>query len=951
VDGLFSALPVRHQPANSEKPVSPRLRLLRAARLYLLITTIAVLCGHQQLCAQAVTNQEPPSPAAQSTPTQQSLPSPPDLSLIPNAVPLPPPTPPEAAVIESDLPQTRNGDIYAASGNVVVTFRDHILRADTINYDRATGDVTLQGHVHITGGENDESIHATHGIYNLNTQTGTFYDVSGSVGLSDQMARPGYVTQNPFLFTGRKVVKTGPVNYVIYNGSVTSCLLPHPDWLLVGSKFTLDAKTARAAASTFKLLGMPIFFLPYVTHPVDNDSRQSGILIPTLGYSSSSANTGSKGLSIGDQVYLVLGRSSDLTAGAIYYSLRGFSENGTFRYRGLDDNFFNAHFSALQDRGFTSIIPITNSKGVVTRTLDIYTNQGGQDVTAAFRYRFSPTIRTVADAEYLSSYIYREAFTENFNQAVSTDILSTIFITHQKDGYSFDGRVDRYQGQKIAPTYLLPGEEVKIFHAPSIDFTALDHHIPGTPLLWSLTSSAAGLKRVQPNFTTSGIIERLDVRPELSLPFSFDGWHTFSSVALRETFYSRSRRIPYSNSKTTPYPANATPVEITNPISRTSVDLSIDIRPPIIERDFKVPARFQKVLGPDVRHTIEPEITYRNVHGISNFLSLLRFDDTDLAADTDELEYGVTQHLYFRPHMNAAKAAREKAKCPTRAVGSVYNPQAIFQDISEAAVQDVFNPNPRDTNDANGIPNISATAPDTPTNTHARHADPCATPAQQPQQEWFSWRVTQKMFFAQNFGGAIITDQRNIFDTTLDLSGIAFLTEARNFSPVVSRMRFRTSSHSDVEWDFDYDPVNAGFTSQNVFIDTHEGNFFTGISYANLNAPGRFRSVIINPVTNLVTGETSSATSNFSQLRLLAGYGQPTRPGLSAAASAGIDLNLSDAQYITLQASYNWNCCGLSVEYRKYNLGTVRDEGAYRFNFTLANIGTAGNLRRAEALF
>jgi len=940
VHGLFSALPA--------KLAEPKLRPLRAARLYLLITTIAVLCGHYQLWAQTVTNQEPPSSSVSGNSTQQSLPSPPDLSLIPNAAPLPSPTPPDQAVIESDLPQTRNADIYAASGNVVITFRDRVLRADTVTYDRATGDVTLLGHVHVTGGENNESIYATHGIYNLNTQVGTFYDVSGSVGFSDQMDRPGYVTENPFLFTGRKVVKTGPVNYVIYNGSVTSCLLPHPDWLLIGSKFTLDAKTARASLSTFKLLSIPIFILPYVTHPVDSNSRQSGILIPTLGYSSASANTGSKGISIGEQAYLVLGRSTDLTIGTIYYSLRGFSENATFRYRGLGDNFFNAHFSALQDRGFTSTIPVPAKGKTPATTENIYTNQGGEDVTAAFRYRFSPTTRTVADAEYLSSYIYREAFTENFNQAVSTDILSTIFITHQKDGYSFDARADRYQGQKIAPTYLLPGEEVKIFHAPSIDFTALDHHILGTPLIWSLTSSAAGLKRVQPNFSTSGIVERLDVRPELSLPLSFAGWHISSSVALRETFYSRSRRTPYSKDPANPYPANATPVESTDPISRTSVDMSVDIRPPAIERDFVVPARFQKLLGTEVRHTIEPEITYRNVHGISNFLSLLRFDDTDLAADTDELEYGVTQHLYFRPHINAAKAAKEKAKCPARAVGSVYNAESIFQETSEAAVQDVFNPNPRDTNDANGIPNISATAPDTPTTTHAHKADPCATPAAQPQQEWFSWRVTQKMFFAQNFGGAVINTQRNIFDTTLNLSGIAFLTEARNFSPIVSRMRFRTSSHSDFEYDFDYDPVNAGFTSQNVFVDTHEGNFFTGFSYAYLNAPGRFRSVIINPVTNLVTGITSSATSNFSQMRILAGYGQPTHPGLSAAASAGIDLNLGTAQYITLQATYNWNCCGLSVE---YNLGTVRDEGAYRFNFTLANIGTAGNLRRAEALF
>ena len=146
-------------------------------------------------------------------------------------------------------------------------------------------------------------------------------------------------------------------------------------------------------------------------------------------------------------------------------------------------------------------------------------------------------------------------------------------------------------------------------------------------------------------------------------------------------------------------------------------------------------------------------------------------------------------------------------------------------------------------------------------------------------------------------------------------------------------------------------PGASKFTSQNFFVDTHEGPFFGVISYAYLNAPGRFRTAIINPITNLVTGLTSSPTSNFSQMRVLAGIGAPTRPGLSAAASAGIDINLASAQYVTLQASYNWNCCGLSVEYRKYELGSVRNENAYRFNFTLANIGSAGNLRRAERLF
>jgi len=56
-------------------------------------------------------------------------------------------------------------------------------------------------------------------------------------------------------------------------------------------------------------------------------------------------------------------------------------------------------------------------------------------------------------------------------------------------------------------------------------------------------------------------------------------------------------------------------------------------------------------------------------------------------------------------------------------------------------------------------------------------------------------------------------------------------------------------------------------------------------------------------------------------------------------------------QYATVQAAYNWDCCGFSIEYRKFELGSVRNENVYRFNFTLANIGAAGNLRHAERLF
>jgi LPS-assembly protein len=870
----------------------------------------------------------------------------PDLASIPHASPLPPDKAPELATIDSDNPQTRHDEIGYASGNVVIHYGDHVLTADSITYDHATDTVTAEGNVELSGGNNDEHIRADRAIYNLRTQTGRFLNVHGSVGLFRALAEPsfkatnagiatpntssshtpGYQTDNPFVFEGKLVVKTGPSDYTIYNGSVTSCLLPHPDWQLFAGKIELDSGKAKAAKSTFKLLGLPLFFLPYVTHPVDTQQRQSGLLIPELGYSSASKNTGSKGITIGDQYYLVLGRSADLTVGLLYYSLRGFGENSTFRYKGAGDNFFNAHFSALQDRGFYS--PGVNAAG---QPVTIFNNQGGVDITSSFRRQFTPTLRGVGDAEYLSSYIYREVFTSNFNQAVSTDITSILYLTQQKVGLSVAARMDRYEGLKVVQTDFSPGEEVKIYHSPSIDFTGVDHRIGGTPLLWSVTASTAGLKRVQPNFATAGLTWRFDLRPEISLPLRFEGWHVLASAAVRETAYSRSREAPYGN--------NATPIQLKSGLNRADIDLNVDIRPPALERTFTVPERWQRYFGDQIRHTIEPEMTYRNTHGIDNFLGVLRFDDVDLASDTDELQYGVTQHLYFEPH--AKTPPKPRPGCAAKLAADV-----------EATTVDTVDPDERATTDANGIPNASATAPGEPLRTHSRKPDPCAPAASlPPQQEWFSWIVSQKAFLEPTFGGAVINERRNIFDTTLDFSGIAFLTQPRNISPLKSRMRFRTSSHADIEWDADYDTGAKKFTSSNTLLDLHEGRIFGGFSYALLNAPGKTYSEVIDTTTNQVTGLTSSAISDFSQMRLLFGYGKPSERGLSSAVSAGIDLRVDSAQYVTVQTNYNWNCCGLSVEYRKYNLGTIRDEGAYSFNFTLANIGTAGNLRRATSLF
>ena len=202
------------------------------------------------------------------------------------------------------------------------------------------------------------------------------------------------------------------------------------------------------------------------------------------------------------------------------------------------------------------------------------------------------------DVEYLSSYPYREAFTENFNQAVSTDILSVVYGVHEANGFALGLRSDKYQGLKRVPAGVVPGEEVKIFHVPSVDFGSTEHELGTTGVHWSLDSSATGLKRVQPGFTTSGVIERLDLHPQLSYTLSGWGWHVRPAIGVEDTFYSRSR--------VTPYPPGV-PVESTKSLNRSDFEASVDIRPPVIERTF-TSGVVRNLLRRDFRHTIEPKV-------------------------------------------------------------------------------------------------------------------------------------------------------------------------------------------------------------------------------------------------------------------------------------------------------------------------------------------------------
>ncbi|HEY0758610.1 MAG TPA: LPS assembly protein LptD [Acidisarcina sp.] len=761
--------------------------------------------------------------------------------------------------------ETKRGDLYTLDGHVEIDYQGYVVRADTALYNTATDAIEAEGHLQLEGGRDQEEVSAEHGTINLREQTAHFYNVVGSIrlarpvpitpamtGLASSAPAAAEAPPNPLIFTGREVLKDGPDRYRVIDGSVTSCQLPRPDWRLAASRILLDESgpdggRATARNTRFTLLGVPVFFLPYATHPIDTRERQSGFLIPTFGVSSS------KGTIFGEEYFWAINRSMDLTLGSEYYSARGFAPRGEFRLRGRDLDFLTIHFHSLLDRR-TGEASSATGRG----------NQGGTDLLVDGRRDFSSATRGVLDLEYLSSYVYRQAFEENFSIAISSEVKSQAFVTHQADGISESLSFERYQSFENNT----PLTEIRILHTPTLSAEAVDHQIPDTPLVWRFSVSLGGLSRSEPGLQRVGEVRRIDLYPHLELPLSFRGWNFRPEFAVRETAYSRSQ-----------LPGVGLPVVRDASLNRGDVEAGFELHPPIIERDFSPPWLLH-LLGGGLRHSIEEDVRYRYVTGVDHFTSVLRFDDTDIVSNTNEVEYSLTQRLFLRQlkeHQCGEKEApREDGNCGGGTV------------------------------------------------------------------DWLSWSVAQKYFFDPQFGGAVVTGTRNVLDTTLDLTGVAFLTQPRFTSPVISRVRLRTTSATDLEWDLDYDPKLGRITSSDLFAAYHHDGYAFALSHAKLDAPEPSPTSPQN---------LASAVSNYNQLRVLFSYGASGKRGFSAGANGGYDFTLSALQFGGVQSAYNWNCCGLSLEYRRYNLGSVRNENQYLYSFSLAGIGTAGNLRRAVRIF
>jgi len=505
-------------------------------------------------------------------------------------------------------------------------------------------------------------------------------------------------------------------------------------------------------------------------------------------------------------------------------------------------------------------------------------DQGGEEFKANGFKQLPDGWVGVLNVDLLSSYVFRLAFAQGFTEAIDSEVRSNAFLLKSWDGYGLGFLLSRYQNYESET----PGDDISIVHAPSLEFSTVERPFSRSDFVYSYDAAIEGLNRSEPGFETAPIVGRVDAAPYIAWPKLFRGWTFRPEVGARETYYTE--RLEPSTSSTVIGTA------LHDPINRNVANASFEIRPPTLSRIFN-----RKPFGRVLKHTIEPFAVYRYQTGIDDFSQIIRFDYRDILADTNEVEYGVINRLY-------AKKTRLSPQC--------YQQQEYPQ-ASENLTK------------ANAATQKSAC------NDQSDAAGNVVT-----------WEIAQKYFANPTFGGALMPGVRNVFDSTVDLTGIAFITEPRIFSPIISRLRV-ASGNADFQWALDYDPVLHQVNASTIFAGYRWGNWYLNGGQTYLDAPGEV--ALVNGV------ETQQS---YNQWRIGAIYGGMSKPGLSAAVSVSMSAVPPPLlQGATIQTNYNWDCCGIAFQYQRYALGTVRNENAYHFSFSLTNVGTFGNIKRLQRLY
>jgi LPS-assembly protein len=521
-------------------------------------------------------------------------------------------------------PQQKRGDLFIADDDVDIHYGDERLQADHVEYNEQTSESFARGHVRFD--YNNEHLEADEAHYNVSTGHGLFTNVHGTVKMQRRANPLILISQNPLYFQAPEVERFANDIYLVRHGWITICDPQHPTWQFYAPQARIRLnKSVALVNANFRLFRVPLIWLPYATAPAGEKIRQSGILLPVI------SQTNTKGFVFGDAFYFAPKPWLDTTLGAEYLSKRGSSERAEFRARPFENTSIQYTYYGVIDRGIQE--PGPNDTTVLQK-------QGGHQQQLEVQSLLPDGWRFIADVNELSSLTFRLAFADSFGEAITSEVPSATFLTNNFRGFSlnFAALSDKtFLSIPItSPTtgVTTPAVSVSLRSAPEVRFGSVEQAPwQNLPIYFSFDALADALHRQDDTpINTAPFVPRTEFAPTVTLPLHLGNWLGLTTSATFRTTY-------YGDSYT------PTGLLSSQSITRNTGELTVELRPPTLERFFDRPAT-KSTPRKRYKHSIEPTITYHYVGGVNNFADFIRFDSDATLTDTNEVEYGLTQRLF-----------------------------------------------------------------------------------------------------------------------------------------------------------------------------------------------------------------------------------------------------------------------------------------------------------------
>lgn len=494
-------------------------------------------------------------------------------------------------------------DAYEAAGNVVISSGDRSLQADWARLDARKQEADLKGNVQLRYGR--DWLKGEHVIWNLQDETGR---VDG--GLI-------YFDKNHFYIQGRLIAKTGPSNYELEDGYLTTCDPQNPDWKIKYKSMKVNTDGfAWVKHTSFWAGSIPFVYTPFVGLPIARD-RQSGLLLPWAGASSLNGIEGEQ------PFYWAIRQDMDMTFYGRYMQERGWMSGAEYR---IANKIFGEGIwlgNYLRDQASKEHLARYDYPYLKS---DRYWVRSRHSFDLPLNIEGKLDLDLVSDQNYLkefkngsTSYDYTNGiFTKAFGRGVLNDDTitareNTLYLNRRGDSSllyldtiywdQLDRSIDEYTLQRL----------------PELSFNMLPNRIDRSPLYYNLQTSAVNYYRRDGD---KGY--RLNLSPRIGYPLH---WKNYLDLQPSVGVDSTSYRVDWQENSRDSWQ------------QRTLPDVKLEMT-----------SRLNRVYGFNVgnyvamQHSVRPELMYEYMPKVSQ-ADLPRFDSLDNIDERHGITYGISNFL------------------------------------------------------------------------------------------------------------------------------------------------------------------------------------------------------------------------------------------------------------------------------------------------------------------